>query len=167
MSFVSLYRKWRSQTFDEIAGQVHFTKTIKNAVRYKRITHSYLFCGPKGTGKTSTARILARALNCEKGTCSNPCNTCEMCIQISSGSAIDVIEIDGASNRGINEIMNIIKLLTDSKQQFHPGGEDVTQIEITFLLMCHRSADRSPGVMEERLAEIEEKIKRLSEFTRL
>ncbi|MEQ8226009.1 MAG: DNA polymerase III subunit gamma/tau [Candidatus Eremiobacterota bacterium] len=388
MSFVSLYRKWRSQTFDEIAGQVHVTKTIKNAIKYERITHAYLFCGPKGTGKTSTARILARALNCEKGPCSNPCNTCEMCIQISSGSAIDVIEIDGASNRGINEIrdlrekikyaptkgrykvyivdevhmltkeafnailktleeppkhvifvlattephkllstilsrcqrfnfrrisindtinhlkyiskkenlkieesvlnliaessegslrdalnsldqvisfcgrdiklsdvkivfgnlseqvfleltdcvikqdggtiltlarkvieegeditpfikefikyfrdllilkicpswegliysasikemerqakiitvpriMNIIKLLTDLKQQFHLSGEDVIQMEITFLLMCHRAADRSPGVMEERLAEIEEKIKRLSEFNRL
>lgn len=107
MSYISLYRKWRSQNFDEIIGQPHITQTLKNAIIQNRISHAYLFCGPRGTGKTSIARIFAKALNCEKGPTQNPCGKCANCSKIRDGFAVDVIEIDAASNRGIDEIRDL------------------------------------------------------------
>ncbi|MDP3045878.1 MAG: DNA polymerase III subunit gamma/tau [Chloroflexota bacterium] len=103
----SLYRKWRSRTFSELIGQEHITETLTNALRAGRISHAYLFCGPRGTGKTSTARLLAKAVNCQDRQGAEPCNHCEMCLAIQDGRAMDLIEIDAASNRGIDEIREL------------------------------------------------------------
>lgn len=107
MDYVSLYRRWRPQTFGDIVGQGHVVRTLRNAVSAGRIAHAYLFAGPRGTGKTSTARVLARALNCEHGPTPDPCGKCASCVSIRDGNAMDVIEIDAASNRGIEEIRDL------------------------------------------------------------
>jgi len=107
VSYVSLYRKYRPQTLEEVVGQDHITHTLSNALKRNMISHAYLFCGPRGTGKTSVAKILAKALNCEKGPTPIPCNKCDACLQINNGSFVDVLEIDAASNRGIDEIRDL------------------------------------------------------------
>ncbi len=107
MEYLPFARKWRPQDFDEVVGQEHITTILKNAIALKRVHHAYLFTGPRGIGKTSTARILSKALNCEKGPSPKPCNKCIACQEIANGSSMDVIEIDGASNRGIDEIRNL------------------------------------------------------------
>jgi DNA polymerase-3 subunit gamma/tau len=101
------YRKWRPQTLSEVLGQEPITQTLRHAVEGGKIAHAYLFCGPRGTGKTSTARILAKAVNCPNQTGGEPCNACDMCLSITEGRALDVIEIDAASNRGIDEIRSL------------------------------------------------------------
>ncbi len=101
------YRKWRPQTLADVVGQEHITKTLLNALESGRVAHAYLFCGPRGTGKTSTGRILAKAINCQKNGKGEPCNACSMCQATTNGSALDVIEIDAASNRGIDDIREL------------------------------------------------------------
>ncbi len=107
MSYLVLARKWRPQVFEDVIGQRPITQTLQNAISQKRVAHAFLFTGARGVGKTSTARILAKALNCETGPSINPCNQCKTCHEISSGTSMDVIEIDGASNRGIDEIREL------------------------------------------------------------
>ncbi len=107
MAYIALYRKWRPGTFHELVGQDHIAKTLSNAITSGQIGHAYLFAGPRGTGKTSTAKIFAKALNCEKGPTPEPCNVCDNCQKINQGTSMDVFEIDAASNRGIDEIREL------------------------------------------------------------
>ena len=107
MSYVALYRKWRPKTFTDVVGQEQVTAPLMRAVREDKVAHAYLFSGPRGTGKTSMAKIFARAVNCEHGPTDHPCNECTSCKQILSGQSMDVIEMDAASNRGIDEIRSL------------------------------------------------------------
>src|SRR3970282_1733643 len=101
-SYIVTARKWRPKKFAEVVGQEHITTTLKNAIKDNRIAHAFLFTGPRGVGKTTTARILAKVLNCLKPDKFEPCNKCENCKAIEAGQLMDIIEIDGASNRGID-----------------------------------------------------------------
>ena len=107
MSYEVFARKYRPQTFDDIIGQAHVTRTLKNAVEQNRLAHAYLFVGPRGTGKTSTARILAKALNCIHGPTVTPCGVCDNCREIAAGNSLDVLELDAASNRGIDDVREL------------------------------------------------------------
>ncbi|MEA3253543.1 MAG: DNA polymerase III subunit gamma/tau, partial [Chloroflexota bacterium] len=116
MSSQVLYRKWRPQALSEVVGQEPVTETLRHAVESGKIGHAYLFCGPRGTGKTSTGRILAKAVNCPNQKEGEPCNNCDMCRSITEGRALDVIEIDAASNRGIDEVRSLRE-----KANYAPG----------------------------------------------
>jgi DNA polymerase-3 subunit gamma/tau len=103
----SLYRRHRPQSFDEVVGQEHVVRTLRNAVEQDRVHHAYLFVGSRGTGKTSLAKILARSLNCVNGPTVTPCGECESCRTIAAGSSLDVIEMDAASNRSVDDIRDL------------------------------------------------------------
>lgn len=108
MAYTALYREWRPKTFNDVVGQEHITTTLKNQILNHRIAHAYLFCGTRGTGKTSTAKVFAKSLNCLNLQDGEPCNECEMCRKINEGLAIDVTELDAASNNGVDKIRDII-----------------------------------------------------------
>ena len=107
MAYQVTARKWRPQTFDDIVEQQHVTRTLTNAIRLGRVAHAYLFAGTRGVGKTTMARALAKALNCEQGPTAEPCGACSSCLDITQGASLDIVEIDGASNRGIDEIRDL------------------------------------------------------------
>src|SRR6202047_3335372 len=111
MSYQVIARKWRPQTFDDLVGQQHVTETLKNAIKHDRVAHAYIFSGARGVGKTTAARILAKALNCVKGPTAQPCGECDSCKEIAAGSSMDVIEIDAASNRGIDQIRELREMV--------------------------------------------------------
>jgi DNA polymerase-3 subunit gamma/tau len=111
MSYQVIARKWRPQTFDDLVGQQHVTETLKNAIKNDRVAHAYIFSGARGVGKTTAARILAKALNCAKGPTAQPCGECDSCKEIAAGTSLDVIEIDAASNRGIDQIRELREMV--------------------------------------------------------
>jgi DNA polymerase III subunit gamma/tau len=117
MSYQVIARKWRPQTFADVVGQQHVTRTLSNAIQSGRVAHAYIFSGARGVGKTTTARILAKALNCAKGLAAEPCNECDSCREIGLGNSLDVIEIDAASNRGIDDIRELREMV-----RYAPAG---------------------------------------------
>jgi DNA polymerase-3 subunit gamma/tau len=117
MSYQVIARKWRPQTFNDLVGQQHVTETLKNAIKNDRVAHAYIFSGARGVGKTTAARILAKALNCAKGPTPEPCGECDSCKEIAAGSSLDVIEIDAASNRGIDQIRELREMV-----RYAPAG---------------------------------------------
>jgi len=111
MTYQVIARKWRPQTFADLVGQKHVTETLANAIKMNRVAHAYIFSGARGVGKTTAARILAKALNCVNGPTPEPCGECDSCKEIAAGSSLDVIEIDAASNRGIDQIRELREMV--------------------------------------------------------
>ncbi|RPJ62815.1 MAG: DNA polymerase III subunit gamma/tau, partial [Acidobacteria bacterium] len=109
MNYLVLARKYRPQQFGEMSGQQHVVRTLSNALRTGQLAHAFLFTGPRGVGKTTTARLVAKALNCEKGPTAEPCGACTPCVEIAEGRAVDVVEIDAASNNGVDNVRDIVE----------------------------------------------------------
>jgi DNA polymerase-3 subunit gamma/tau len=131
VEYLVLARRYRPQTFDEVVGQDHVSRTLKNAITQGRLAHAYLFTGPRGVGKTSSARILAKSLNCVNGPTTTPCGVCDFCADIAAGRSLDVIEIDGASNRGIDEIRD---LRENARYAASPGKKRIYIVDEVHML---------------------------------
>src|ERR1700693_5908710 len=150
MSYQVIARKWRPQSFGEVVGQQHVTRTLVNAIAANRVAHAYIFSGPRGVGKTTTARILAKALNCVKAPTPDPCNACVSCRDITAGSSMDVIEIDAASNRGIDQIRELREMVRYAAA----GGRH----RVVILDEAHQLTDEASNALLKTLEEPPEKV---------
>jgi DNA polymerase-3 subunit gamma/tau len=150
MSYLVLARKYRPQVFEDVVGQDHVTRTLANAIAAGRVAHAYLFCGPRGVGKTTAARILAKALNCEHGPTAVPCNECTPCLEITGGRSMDVLEIDGASNRGINEVRE----LRENARYAPSGGRSKVYIIDEVHMLTHEAFNALLKTLEEPPAHV-------------
>ena len=150
MSYQVIARKWRPQTFAEIVGQQHVTRTLQNAIESGRVAHAYIFSGARGVGKTTTARILAKALNCVHGPTPSPCNECDSCREIAAGGSLDVLEIDAASNRGIDQVRE----LRDMVRYAPVGG----RYKVIILDEAHMLTDEASNALLKTLEEPPEKV---------
>src|SRR5579863_7404599 len=150
MSYQVMARKWRPQKFADVIGQQHVTRTLANAVQSGRVAHAYIFSGARGVGKTTTARILAKALNCVKGPASEPCNECDSCREIGLGNSLDVIEIDAASNRGIDQIRELREMV-----RYAPAGG---RYKVVILDEAHMLTDEASNALLKTLEEPPDKV---------
>jgi DNA polymerase III subunit gamma/tau len=150
MSYQVIARKWRPQTFAAVVGQQHVTRTLSNAIVSGRVAHAYIFSGARGVGKTTTARILAKALNCAKGPATEPCNECDSCLEIASGNSLDVIEIDAASNRGIDQIRELREMV-----RYAPVGG---RYKVVILDEAHMLTDEASNALLKTLEEPPDKV---------
>jgi DNA polymerase-3 subunit gamma/tau len=150
MSYQVIARKWRPQTFADVVGQHHVTETLSNAIRNNRVAHAYIFSGARGVGKTTTARILAKALNCVKGPTPEPDNTCDSCREIAAGTSFDVIEIDAASNRGIDQIRELREMV-----RYAPAA---SRYKVVILDEAHMLTDEASNALLKTLEEPPDKV---------
>jgi DNA polymerase-3 subunit gamma/tau len=150
MSYQVIARKWRPQTFADVVGQQHVTRTLANAVQSGRVAHAYIFSGARGVGKTTTARILAKALNCVKGPAAEPCNECDSCREIGLGNSLDVIEIDAASNRGIDQIRELREMV-----RYAPAGG---RYKVVILDEAHMLTGEASNALLKTLEEPPDKV---------
>jgi DNA polymerase-3 subunit gamma/tau len=150
MSYKVIARKYRPQTFTEIVGQQHVTQTLANAIKSNRVAHAYIFSGVRGVGKTTTARILAKALNCVKGPTAEPDNTCDSCREISAGTSLDVLEIDAASNRGIDQIRELREMV-----RYAPAS---SRYKVVILDEAHQLTDEASNALLKTLEEPPERV---------
>jgi DNA polymerase-3 subunit gamma/tau len=150
MSYKVIARKYRPQTFSEIVGQQHVTRTLANAIQSNRVAHAYIFSGVRGVGKTTAARILAKALNCAKGPTAEPDNTCDSCREISAGTSLDVLEIDAASNRGIDQIRELREMV-----RYAPAA---SRYKVVILDEAHQLTDEASNALLKTLEEPPERV---------
>jgi len=150
MSYQVIARKWRPQTFADVVGQQHVTRTLSNAIQSGRVAHAYIFSGARGVGKTTTARILAKALNCAKGPAAEPCNECDSCREIGLGNSLDVIEIDAASNRGIDQIRELREMV-----RYAPAGG---RYKLVILDEAHALTNEASNALLKTLEEPPDKV---------
>src|ERR1700743_1232508 len=150
MAYQVIARKWRPHTFRDLTGQTHVTETLANAIRNDRVAHAYIFSGARGVGKTTAARILAKALNCVHGPTAEPCGVCDACKEIASGNSLDVIEIDAASNRGIDQIRELREMV-----RYAPAA---SRYKVVILDEAHQLTDEASNALLKTLEEPPERV---------